>query len=477
MSAKFLILPIEIKARELAGKALLAAFAARAGFDVLLGDQRAIARSIHRLPKSIYLDKSISRTKIQHYRRLKELGHLIAAWCEEGLVYRDKTAYQFERLSPISMSLVDAFFSWGEVHREDVIEVIPESRDKVHALGNPRFDLLRQPYTAMLHEEARRLTAEHGKFILVVTTFSRFNRHQGQRNVLDVLEARGFNLTPDQEAYYNRLVGHIGEVFQAFQTMVPEIARAYPSHTIIVRPHPSEDHDRWREALAGIENAKVRYQGSAEPWLWAADAVIHNASTTGVEAFLLDRPVISYMPAVDEIFNRRTHLPNVVSTQVHTMEELLRALGAALEDRTMSDAKTSERRDLVGRYIANASGPLAAERIVQVLSDLHAERPAARRNTLSYLNAWSRMTARQSLSRLRHLVHFDRNLQAYMNQKFPGLSLHEVENTLQGISQAAGQSELAVVPHPDLSGCYMITAARHEAKRSRALHREPVVPA
>jgi CDP-glycerol glycerophosphotransferase (TagB/SpsB family) len=257
--------------------------------------------------------------------------------------------------------------------------------------------------------------------------------------------------------------------------MVPAIARAYPDHTIIVRPHPSEDHDRWRETPAGIENAKVLYQGSAEPWLWAADAVIHNASTIGVEAFLLDRPVISYMPVVDETFNRRTHLPNVVSTQAHTMEELVRALGTALGDRPMSDAKTSERKDLVGRYIANASGPLAAERIVQVLSDLNAARPAPRRDTLSYLNAWSRMTARQSLSRLRHMVRFDRNLQAYMNQKFPGLSLREVEDTLRAISQAAGHADFVVAPHPDLSGCYMIAAARHEAKRSRVLQPEPAV--
>ena len=232
MSAKFLILPIEIKARELAGKALLAAFAARAGFEVLLGDQRTIARSIHRLPKGIYLDKSISRTKVQHYRRLKELGHLVTAWCEEGLVYRDKVAYQFERLSPESMSLVDAFFAWGDVHRSDVTEAIPEARDKVHALGNPRFDLLRQPYSSMLEKEARRLNAEHGRLILVVTTFSRFNRHQGQRDVLDVLQARGFAITPEQEAFYNRLVKHLGQVFEAFQTMIPALARSFPDHTI-----------------------------------------------------------------------------------------------------------------------------------------------------------------------------------------------------------------------------------------------------
>jgi len=477
MSAKFLILPVEIKARELPGKALLAAFAAGAGFEVLLGDQRTISQSIHRLPKGIYLDKSISRTKVQHYRRLKELGHLVAAWCEEGLVYRDKAAYQFERLSPVSMSLVDAFFAWGDVHRSDVTEAIPEARDKVHALGNPRFDLLRQPYSSMLEKDARRLSAEHGKFILVVTTFSRFNRHQGQRGVLDVLQARGFSITPEQQGFYNRLVTHLGQVFAAFEAMIPALARSFPSHTIIVRPHPSEDHDRWRRTLAEVGNAKVVYQGSVEPWLSAADAVIHNASTSGIEAFLLDRPVFSYMPVVDKVFNRPTHLPNMISTQAHSVKDLLNGIRMTLEGPPRSPSDNRDRREMVRRYVANASGPLAAERIVQVLSDLHDARPPGRPDTLSYLNAWSRMTARRSLSRLRHIVRLNRNLHDYMDQKFPGLSLQEVEDHLQAISQAAGRAgNFAVAPHPDLPGCYTISAlGRARATREESLRREPLM--
>ena len=478
MSTKFLILPIETKARELPGKALLAAFAARAGFDVLLGDQRSIARSLHRLPKGIFLDKSISRTKIRRYRWLKELGHQIAAWCEEGLVYRDKAAYQFERLSPVSMGLVDAFFAWGEVNSSDVIEAIPEARDKVYAVGNPRFDFLRQPYSSIVESEARRLAAEHGKFILVVTTLSRFNKHQGQRGVHDVLRARGFTITAEQTAFYNRLVTHLGQVFTAFETMIPELARSFPDHTIIIRPHPSENHDRWRRIVAAVGNAKVIYQGSVEPWLSAADAVVHNASTIGVEAFLLDRPVFSYMPVIDEVFNRQTHLPNAVSTQAHNVDDLLREIRMTLESRPASHSDNREQRELVRRYVANASGRLAVERIVEVLSDLHDSRPTGRPDPLGYLSAWSRITARRSLSRLRNIVLRDRTLQGYMDQKFPGLSLPEIEDQLHAISQAAGHSDLVVVPHPDLPGCYTIsTAGKNQATREESLRHEPLMTA
>ena len=79
MGAATLILPIETKVRELYGKALLALYAAEAGMEVVLGDQRVISQSLHRLPVGIYLDKSISRTKSRHFARLRNLGFRLAA--------------------------------------------------------------------------------------------------------------------------------------------------------------------------------------------------------------------------------------------------------------------------------------------------------------------------------------------------------------------------------------------------------------
>jgi CDP-glycerol glycerophosphotransferase (TagB/SpsB family) len=297
--------------------------------------------------------------------------------------------------------------------------------------------------------------------------------------VLDVLEARGIQVSASQEAFYQRLVKHLGQVFVAFEEMIPALARSFPGHTIVVRPHPSEDHDRWRKALAGVDNAKVIYQGSAEPWLSAADAVIHNASTIGVEAFLLDRPVFSYMPVTDEVFNRPAHLPNMISTRAHSLENLLNEVRAAVEGLPLASPETAERKRFVRRYVANASGSLAAERIVQVLSELHEARPPRRPDNLSYADIWLRMTARQYLSRLRHIVRLNRRLYAYMDQKFPELTLQEVKDQLKAIAQAAGRdSNFSVVPHPYLKNCYTISAVgRSRIASDEAARREPQMTA
>ena len=139
----WLIIPIETKVRELYGKSLLAACAADAGMQVILGDQRVIAQSLHQVPSGVYIDKSVSRTKTAHFQSLRRMGFQIAAWCEEGLTYRDKAAYQFERIHPDSMKEVSAFFAWGNSQSRDVLEVVPEAAEKIHVHGNPRFDFLR----------------------------------------------------------------------------------------------------------------------------------------------------------------------------------------------------------------------------------------------------------------------------------------------------------------------------------------------
>ena len=75
MSRPWLLLPIEIKAREFHAKVLQAAVAAERGFDVVLGEQNAMVRQLPWLPHGLYVDKSVSRTKIKPFTRARSLGN------------------------------------------------------------------------------------------------------------------------------------------------------------------------------------------------------------------------------------------------------------------------------------------------------------------------------------------------------------------------------------------------------------------
>ena len=71
--------------------------------------------------------------------------------------------------------------------------------------------------------------------------------------------------------------------------MVRVLSQQHRDHQIIIRPHPSESHDPWRQLAAELPNVSVVYEGNVAEWLLAAELLIHNNCTTGVEAYLLGR--------------------------------------------------------------------------------------------------------------------------------------------------------------------------------------------
>ena len=74
------------------------------------------------------------------------------------------------------------------------------------------------------------------------------------------------------------------------------IGEVFPRTNIIVRPHPMEDFTSYERAFSSYPNIHVVHEGNIIKWLLAADIIIHNGCTSGIEGFLLEKPIISYLP-------------------------------------------------------------------------------------------------------------------------------------------------------------------------------------
>jgi hypothetical protein len=103
----------------------------------------------------------------------------------------------------------------------------------------------------------------------------------------------------------------------------------------------------------------------------AAEAVLHPGCTTGIEAMLLDRPVISYINEPDSIF---VNLADSVSDRAYSVEEIVRWF-----EKIPSETATQRRdrytpwRNYLETHIANADLPYAVDRILNELD--HIELP------------------------------------------------------------------------------------------------------
>lgn len=382
MSRPPLIIPVENQVRELDPKLLLAAVAARRGFTSILGSHRDVDFRIADFPRGLYLNKSFTDRNLKMFRIMRQLGHLILTWDEEALVHLPPEIYYSRRLSPAAIRCVSHLFAWGEDNAE-LWRRYPEMPAglPIHVTGNPRNDLLRPELHAFYAEQVQAIREQYGDFLLVNTNFNHVNAFFPAQNLFRPPRNPG-----DPPIFGKAGVGMPLEfaatlrhqkqaVFEAFLRLIPELARAFPQLTVVVRPHPTEGQEAYKQLAAGSGRVRVTNEGNVVPWLMAARALVHNGCTTGVEAFVMRTPAFSYRPsicpAIDDTFYV---LPHGLSHQCRTAEELCDRIGDVLDGR-LGAADGDTRAALVRRYLTGQDGPLACERMVDVLEAIVREQP------------------------------------------------------------------------------------------------------
>lgn len=365
---KTLILPVDIKSRELDARLLHAAFALQAGWRVITGSKTLINRAIWRLPRGVYLFSTLAPGRLLMARCLKRMGFASQGWDEEGLIYGDPEIYRRQRLSAETMALVDRIYAWGEASARDMQVVADAAGKKVIVAGNPRLDLLRPQLRPLLEPEARRLRERHGDFILFATNLSWANPHVIPPEQADL---HVDTPPPGREGPWSYLQ-YQKHMLSAFRKAIPAVAKAFPEMRIILRPHPVEDTRSWEDVLASCPNAEIIREGAILPWIHAARVFVHSNSTTGLEARLLGHHPVAFVPF--ESPRHESPLPNGVSLKATTQEELLRLIAMVLEGR----ASLSREQEALLRHHLHLPEGLCTPRFVEDAERLWQSLPARR---------------------------------------------------------------------------------------------------
>jgi surface carbohydrate biosynthesis protein len=274
------------------------------------------------------------------------------------------------------MEHVSHLFAWGEDNADlwrGYSKLPPEI--PIHATGNPRVDLLRPDMQAYYEVEADQIRKTFGDFILINTNFNHVNAFMPAQNLFRPAKKEGEKPQFGQAAkgmsreYAEGFRDHKQAIFEDLQQVVPEIETAFPEHTIVVRPHPTENWDIYQEIAARCQRVRVTNEGNVVPWLMAAKVLIHNGCTTGVEAYVMRVPAISYRSTVNDYYDDGFYrLPNRLSHQCFDFGELSSTLGRILTGE-LGPAGGADRDALIDHFLAGREGRLACERMVDVLTD------------------------------------------------------------------------------------------------------------
>ncbi len=423
-------IPIEVKNRELHAKVLLAAHAARRGFDVILGRKNDLNELVIRMPAGVYLGLGAFENFRTFYARLQQLGFAVVVNEEEGLVTYSDDMYTDMRVSRSTLEQVDELFTWGAENQRVLAQAFPEFGQRFHITGNPRFDLLKPQGREVYAGEMRAIEAQYGDYVLVCTSFSSVNHFDSKLDYLQSLIDKKTLRSQASIDNFKRYCEVKQKTFAAFLDAIPRLAAAHPGVNIVVRPHPSENPEAYREAAAGLSNLYVDSRFSVHPWILRARALVHHYCTTSIEALAVGTPRFALRPVKDELSEKG--IPFGCSVECADVDQLLARVAGCLAAGPGGWQAPPLPRDY-SWYVSNIGEPWAAAAIadrVQGLGAAGALRKGSARGLptqLARLAYMLRKTARRVLRRDAH---------RYLEHKFARLSLPEVEGLLRAFDAA-----------------------------------------
>jgi len=277
------------------------------------------------------------------------------------------------------------------------------------------------------------LRERYGDFILINTNFNHVNAFYPGLNLFVPPDKPG--KTPEYgraargmtREYAEGFRDHKQAIFEKFQQLIPAVEKTFPKYNIVVRPHPTENQEIYRQISAECKQVKVTNEGNVVPWLMAAKALIHNGCTTGVEAYVVGVPAISYRATVNEYYDYGFYrLPNLLSHQCFNFEELRLTLEKILAGE-LGAAGGDERKTIVDQHLAALDGPLACERIVDVCEKIvdgqfDRSKPALLDRLTGYCMANMRTLKRKIKANLPRA----QNKPEFHRHRYPEVSLEEM---------------------------------------------------
>ena len=360
---KTALFSIEIAARELIPKCLLALETAKSGMRVYIGSFRAMKQLEGKIDECVFFHKSTWTNNAVRLR--KSIGAQFVFLDEEmglAIPHSELDIYLGARHKTVSAENYKHVFAIGDLHKTcmDTLDVFKGV--KVHALGWPRIDLWRKSFHQLYQKEVEELKKEHSDYYLLVSSFGAISEATFQ-DYVDLMQPHF-----DKEYDAHRFVDFKYEEFKACMKLLEEISpKLKPNEKIVVRPHPCESTDEWNKLLAPFPNVELHREGDATPWLLASKGTIQFGSTVAIQAAFMGVPSI-------QVNNGRL-LPGLTDIAIYQVLDKTTSSDEVLNYLRDNDPKVlKERQNSIIERLASEvgclKGSMASTEIAKVLKQL-----------------------------------------------------------------------------------------------------------
>ena len=297
---KKIFLPIEIKKRELTSRIYLSLIAAKKGYSSILGHKSRILKFQHYCTNSSIIIKSLPKKDVEYLKNLKKQNNNIYYIHEEGLMSFDDR-FTHRMINSDALKIVDKVFTWGDEQTKAMKKVFDRKDNYLSEVGNPRIDVLIQ-LKKYFQAEALSIKKKFGNFILVTTKYGKINffpRDDKNFNYIDNQIKKGHIKDKYLEDLGRRSVEHEKKNLYLYLDFLKKYSKI-KKKLLVLRPHPGENIEFWKKELREHDNIKIiQDHQSTNSWILASEFVIGNNCTTLLEAFLLGKKCVNFIPFQD----------------------------------------------------------------------------------------------------------------------------------------------------------------------------------
>ena len=269
--------------------------------------------------------------------------------------------------------LVDGYFFWGKKLRDAFAEHSGLAAGKLEITGCPRYDMCHPVWRKTLYYP-------RSDFFLINTNF----------NAVNPLLASGRNADRQPLRSQGVTDAEIESRYQAaqavFDRVVPELlalARRRPQTQFVLRPHPFERSDFYRDAFGSCRNVLVDDGGDVMAVLSAARGMLHVNCGTSVESTFLRVLPIAVEYANNDTARGLNPLPSRISYPVRSPADLDAAIDTVNELARAFPFEANYREHIYPWFHSNdgQAGARVAEALLRRLAmqpSLHARRSLLR---------------------------------------------------------------------------------------------------
>ena len=282
---------MKLKTESLYLRTLIAAYLAKKGHDVYVGDSELFEKYLKNkiLNPGIILEKSLSpvKSKIKYLKILKKNNFKIANLDEEGgLNNIDYKYWSSERYSNETLKIADISFCWGKYDYENNKKLFPKFKKKFFVSGNPRFDFHNKK-----NSKNKRIKK---KIIIIPSTFTL----TAQKRLVDEFNIYAKLRKPNLKIQRQWFIGARERSIETFDLLdlIYEIKEKFNKLLIEIWVHPKENIDMWKKLIP--EDNFLKYTKTKDFNSTSIDKslFVFTGSTLGMDVILNNRFLIYYNP-------------------------------------------------------------------------------------------------------------------------------------------------------------------------------------